>query len=135
MTYPQGFDTPGLAEQVKRHDMTRRVAFARESFSPGALEDTETAAENFIRLVGALVHGVGVRKAAPARGRVRGMTHGEREDLMGFVRELLHGNEALGFNGLAGPAGDAAGRQMAGGHCAALFTITRILTSSSSPPP
>jgi hypothetical protein len=101
MTYPQGFDTPELAERTKHHDMTRRVAFAREAFSPGALEDTETAAENFIKLV-ARSSMVSMFEKPRLREAVHSMTYGEREDLMGLIRELLHGNEAMGFNGLAG---------------------------------
>ncbi len=98
--YPLGFDTPGLAERTKHHDMTKRVAFARESFSPEALEDTETAAENFIKLV-ARSSMVSLYEKPRLREAVRGMTYGEREDLMGFATELLHGNEAAGMGGLA----------------------------------
>ena len=98
--FPLGFDTPELAARVKHHDMTRRVAFARESLSPAALEDTETAAENFVRLV-ARSSMVSMYEKPRLRDAVHGMTYGEREELMGFVHELLHGNEAMGMSGLA----------------------------------
>jgi len=99
--YPLGFDTPELAERTKHHDMTRRVAFARESFSPEALEDTETAAENFVKLV-ARSSMVSMYEKPRLRNAVHGMTYDEREELMGLAKELLHGNEAMGFNGMAG---------------------------------
>ncbi len=99
--YPLGFETPELKEQVKKHDMTRITAFAQSAFSPDALEDTEKAAEDLVRLMGRSTI-VSVFEKAKFRDAVRGMTYGEREDLMGFVRELLHGHEAMGFDGLCG---------------------------------
>lgn len=98
-SYPLGFETPGLKEMVKKHDMTRITAFAQSALSPQALEDTEKAAEDLVRLMGRSTI-VSVFEKAKFRGAVRSMTYGEREALMGFVRELLHGHEAMGFDGL-----------------------------------
>jgi hypothetical protein len=99
--YPMGYDTPGLAERVKRHDMTRMIAFAKEAFSPEALDDAEKAAESFAKLVSRSSM-VSLYEKPRLRDAIRGMTYDEREELAGFIRELLHGNEAMGMNGLAG---------------------------------
>lgn len=99
--YPLGFDTPGLKEMVKKHDMSRITLFAQNAFSPTALEDIEKATDDLVRLI-ARSSIVSVFEKAKLRDAVRSMSYGEREDMMGFVRELLHGHEAMGFDGLCG---------------------------------
>jgi hypothetical protein len=98
--FPLGFGTPVLAERTRHHDMTKLIAFARRAFSPEALRNADQAAADMVSLV-ARSSMVSRFEKPHFREAVRNMTRGEREELAGFALDLLHGNEALGMNGLS----------------------------------
>lgn len=98
--YPQGFETPELAAMVKKHHLDKLTAFAREAFSPDMLEDTQEAAGNMVKLV-TRSSLVSVFEKPKFRDAVNIMSADEKEALVLFLKQLLHGNQRAGFDGLA----------------------------------
>lgn len=98
--YPQGFGTPELAEMVKKHHVDKLTTFAQNAFAPGAEDDAERIAEDMVKLV-ARSSLVSVFEKPKFRDAVHTMSAWEREALVGFLVQLLHGDERSGFDGLA----------------------------------
>ncbi len=98
--YPQGFETPELAAMVKKHHVDKLTVFAREVFSPDMLDDTREAAGNMVKLV-TRSSLVSVFEKPKFRDAVNIMSADEREALVLFLKQLLHGDQRVGFDGLA----------------------------------
>jgi len=95
--YPQGFASPEIQEISKKHKMAKHVAFAQESFSPGAMKDVAETAENMIRMVQRSSM-ISVFEKPRFRDAVRAMSADGRADLVASLFDLLHGDEARGFH-------------------------------------
>ncbi len=99
--YPQGFSTPELEDRVKKHHVDRLVNFAQSAFAPGTEDDTEATVENMVKLVSRSSL-VSVFEKPKFRDAVRAMTSQDHEVLAALLGQLLHGDERMGFNGIAG---------------------------------
>ncbi len=95
--YPQGFDSPEMVHQGKRHRMDKIVPFAQAAFSKEKIKDVEETAENMVRLVSRSSM-VSLFEKPKFRDAVRGMDMMEKMQLVHSLDMLLHGNEESGFN-------------------------------------
>ena len=95
--YPQGFNSPEMQEISKKHKMEKLIDFSHEKFAPEALYDVEETSENMIRMVQRSTM-VSVFEKPKFRDAVRSMSLDDKTILVDSLQELLHGEEAKGFN-------------------------------------
>lgn len=94
--YPGGFQNPEMLQIAKRHNVSRLVAFAQEELGPAAFNDPQHALE----VVGKLISRsslVSVFEKTAFRNHLAALPAVERLDLADAIRELLHGDQAAGF--------------------------------------
>lgn len=97
MDYPKGFESPEMLEVGKKHKVAKMTELAHDILSMESLKDTETSCENFIKLVSRSSM-VSLFEKPKFRDTVRGMTPEEKKQLVDGVKDLIHGNEEVGFN-------------------------------------
>ena len=98
--YPQGFSSPEMTALVKKHQVDKLTVFAQNAFASGAKDDAESTAEDMVKLVSRSSM-VSVFEKPKFRDAVRAMSAWEKESLVGFLAQLLHGEQHAGFDGLA----------------------------------
>lgn len=97
--YPEGFNSPEMADISKKHKMDKLTAFAQESFQPAALEKIDEAAENMIKMVTRSTM-VSLFEKPKFRDTVKSMNMEEKTEIVTSLSEFLHGDEEKGFNQL-----------------------------------
>jgi len=95
--YPLGFDTPEIQAISKKHRMDKIVAFTKDNFTLSALENVDDAIENSIRLVQRSTM-VSLFEKPKFRDGLRSMGLDERTFFIESLKQLLHGDEELGFH-------------------------------------
>ena len=95
--YPDGFNDPEMIAIGKKHKMTQFIEFAQESFGLDAFDNIEEMTENMIKMVQKSTM-VSLFEKPKFRDSVRSMTQEEKTRLVLGLREMLHGNEAEGFD-------------------------------------
>ncbi len=99
MQYPSGFETPELAKRIKRHTVGRMTELSREFFAESALANVSLAAANMARIVSRSSL-VSVFEKPRFRDFVGGLNEDEKAFLVDGLREMLHGNQRLGFEAM-----------------------------------
>ena len=97
LDYPKGFDSLEMKEVAKKHKIGKMVDFTHEILSDDALMDVEATCENLIKLVSRSSM-VSLFEKPKFRDAVRSMALQEKKELVQSIRELIHGDEELGFN-------------------------------------
>jgi hypothetical protein len=97
--YPYGFESPEMKEIGKKHKMGKMIDLVHETLNPESLEDVDVAIENIIK-VASRSSMVSVFEKTKFRDGLRQLPTDEKEELVDALKELLHGDEEKGFNGL-----------------------------------
>jgi len=103
LDYPQAFNSPELVKTLKKHNMSKISDFSHKSFAPevfDTLDDQESIEhiiENMIKLVSKSSM-VSLFEKPKFRDTVRAMTADEKIQLVLSLKDLLYGNEEVGFN-------------------------------------
>ena len=94
--YPIGFETPELVEIGKKHRVGKMQAFVKESFTLDNLSDSSKVVENFAKMISRSSL-VSVFEKSKFRDVVKTFDQMQLEDFAQAVKELLYGNQELGF--------------------------------------
>lgn len=95
--YPKGFQSEEMIAISKKHKLDKIAQFVSENLAPDALDDTDTASENMIKIVSRSSM-VSVFEKPKFRDAVRSMPNEDKQMLVDSLKELLYGEEAKGFN-------------------------------------
>lgn len=96
MTYPEGFESPEMVEIGKKHKMEKLIEYAKAHFGPSAFEDTHGMLESMIQLVNKSSM-VSIFEKPKFRDALKSFSDEERKRAVLGLFELLHDDEALGF--------------------------------------
>jgi len=97
--YPGGFGDAALLAIVKRHNTAGIGERVRGLFAEGAFGRPETVCENFAKIVSQSSL-ISLFEKPKVRDMVKQMSLEQKDMLSIALYELLHGNEAEGFEGL-----------------------------------
>ena len=94
--YPGGFENPEMLAVAKKHKMDKMVSFVQESFAKKNFKDTDSIIENMIRTV-SRASMVSLFEKPKFRDHLRSLSHDEKKLLVKGLKEILHGDEQVGF--------------------------------------
>ena len=97
--YPDGFADPEMQAIGKKHSMAKMMAQAEEYFSPSALEDINTAADNMVKVVSRSSM-VSMFEKPKFRDFFGSLSGGDREFLVKSLGQILHGQQQAGFEAM-----------------------------------
>jgi hypothetical protein len=95
--YPGGFDNPEIAKIGKKHRVPQMIVQAQEYFSIESFTNPQLVAENMVKVISRSSM-VSMFEKPKLRDWVKGMPHHERESLAYALKDILHGDQAYGFN-------------------------------------
>ncbi len=97
--YPKGFNSPEMKEIVKKHKPDKMFKLAQESFEEYKFDNPEFIISKMIELVSKSSM-VSLFEKPKYRDYIKSLSYEEKEAYSDFLKEFLHGNEELGFNGM-----------------------------------
>jgi len=97
MVYPEGFESPELAEIAKKHKMGKMQEFVKSNFSKDCFNEPQEVFENFVKLISKSSL-VSVFEKTKFRNEAKVMTSEEKEILVKGLYEFLYVDQELGFN-------------------------------------
>ena len=97
--YPQGFNSPEMKEIVKKHKPDKMFKLAQESFEEYKFDNPEFIISKMIELVSKSSM-VSLFEKPKYRDYIKSLSYEGKEAYSDFLKEFLHGNEKLGFNGM-----------------------------------
>lgn len=95
--YPGGFADPELAVIGKKHNVSKLVDRAKESFRRTRFKDVETTVESMIDIV-SKSSVISLFEKPKYRDALRAMSPNEKTSIVEALRKQLHGNQQKGFN-------------------------------------
>lgn len=95
--YPEGFNDPEMQKHAKKHKVEQLTEFAHKHFSEDAFDNVEEVTEDMIRMVSKSSM-VSLFEKPKFRDSVRSMTAEEKARLATGLKEVLHGDEEIGFD-------------------------------------
>ncbi len=95
--YPSGFNHPEMVEIVKKHKLDLRVKFCHENFALDKFDNPAVIVDNMIKIVSRSSL-VSLFEKPKFRDAVNMFDPGQKMELSIALKELLHGNEKIGFN-------------------------------------
>ena len=95
--YPDGFEDAKLAEIVKRHNVAKLTAFAKEAFSKEKFTNPSEIVEDMVKIISRSSL-ISLFEKPKFRDAIKAMSM-ERKDILSIgLQEMLHGNFKRGFN-------------------------------------
>lgn len=96
-SYPEGFADPVMQARAKKHRVVQMVEQAQALLNPSALENTDQAIDNVVKLV-SRASIVSMFEKPRFRDVMRSLTRDERAYAIDCISELLHGDKESGIN-------------------------------------
>ena len=97
--FPGGFSHPDMQAIGKKHNVTKMVTFAQESFTKKASKDIDSYAENMIKVVSRSSM-VSMFEKPKFRDFVRRLDPSEKAFLVKSQHQILHGKQQAGFEAM-----------------------------------
>jgi len=97
--FPGGFAHPDMLAIGKKHNVTKMVAFAQQSFTKKASKDIDSYAENMIKVVSRSSM-VSMFEKPKFRDFVERLSPSEKACLVKAMNQMLHGNQQVGFDAM-----------------------------------
>lgn len=97
--FPGGFAHPDMQAIGKKHNVTKMVAFAQESFTKKASKDIDTYAENMIKAISRSSM-VSMFEKPRFRDFVHRLDPSEKAFLVKSLHQILHGKQQSGFEAM-----------------------------------
>ena len=94
--FPGGFAHPDMQAIGKKHNVTKMVTFAQESFTKKASKDIDSYAENMIKVVSRSSM-VSMFEKPKFRDFVQRLDPSEKAFLVKSLNQVLHGKQQAGF--------------------------------------
>ena len=97
--FPGGFAHPDMQAIGKKHNVTKMVAFAQQSFTKKASKDIDSYTENMIKVVSRSSM-VSMFEKPKFRDFVERLSPAEKACLVKAMNQMLHGNQQAGFDAM-----------------------------------
>ena len=95
--YPGGFENPDMRALAKKHKMDKMTALVQETFAEDRFKDPNAVVLAMSKII-SRASMVSMFEKPKFRDFIIGLGPDEEAILANGLRELLHGNQALGFN-------------------------------------
>jgi hypothetical protein len=100
MRFPQGFNDPEMAANVKKHRMEKMVEMTRECFTKRAFGNIHTTTDNMIKIISRSSM-VSMFEKPKFKDFVNNLSENEKAFLVKALYQMLHGKQQLGFEAMA----------------------------------
>ena len=97
--FPGGFSHPDMQAIGKKHNVTKMVTFAQESFTKKASKDIDSYAENMVKVVSRSSM-VSMFEKPKFRDFVQRLDPSEKAFLVKSLHQILHGKQQAGFDAM-----------------------------------
>ena len=94
--YPEGFDSPEMAEISKKHKLEKMNKMTQEGLAEDRFDDTDAVLETMRKIVTSSSM-VSVFEKPKFRDLLKGLMPEEKEELADGLKNSLHGNQKKGF--------------------------------------
>ncbi len=95
-TYPGGFNHPEMQAMGRKHKMQQSVEFAQQAFAADAFHSPQAVVQDMVRAVSRSSM-VSMFEKPRFRDAAQSLDAGATERLSGALADLLHGDQAAGF--------------------------------------
>lgn len=97
LLHPEGFESESLTIIAKKHKFPQMVEFAHKTFMKSKLKNNNETIDNIMKFI-TRSSMISVFEKVKFKDVVKSMDNRERKNLVVGVKELLHGDEEIGFN-------------------------------------
>lgn len=97
LLHPNGFNSESLTSIAKKHKFPQMVEFAHKVFAKSAIKNNQDTIDNIVRFI-TRSSMISVFEKVKFKDTVKSMDNRERKNLIVAIKELLYGDEEIGFN-------------------------------------